>query len=154
MKICLISDSHGDIELVNEIARNNYDCDRFFDCGDSESVEEKNSPFVSVKGNCDYFTNLDKEKIISIFNKNILISHYKQSVEYLKNKNISIHFYGHTHIQEVHEESGIIFINPGSCSRPRDGLVNPYITIIINNENMLIKLHGSKKSYIQKYLFV
>lgn len=53
-----------------------------------------------------------------------------------KETGASLVFYGHSHIADISEQSGFTFINPGSCSLPRQGLPPSFA---------IIKTAGSKR---------
>ena len=54
MKVVVVSDSHSNVSILNEIANKNYDADIFYHLGDSELPEYLLNRFTGVCGNCDY----------------------------------------------------------------------------------------------------
>lgn len=135
MKILIVSDTHRKDEHLHEIIKESGPYDGFIHLGDSEGSEEKFAGWVGkdcesymVLGNNDFFSDLDREKEIQIGKYRILLTHghyYNVSlgVERLeqeaRERNMDIVMYGHTHrpFYEVH--NGIIILNPGSLSYPR-----------------------------------
>ncbi len=122
MKLLVVSDTHGEADLLKELAIKYKDYtkihlgDRGFD---KALLDELN--FIHVDGNCDYGN--DKDKIIEIEGNIILLTHGdKYQVKYdLGNLyfkalevNANIVLYGHTHIQSKIEYNGILFLNPGA----------------------------------------
>ena len=55
MKILLVSDSHGDYESLDRLAKMYPNMDLYLHAGDSEQDEWSIKPFVSVRGNCDHY---------------------------------------------------------------------------------------------------
>ncbi|MCR5787153.1 MAG: YfcE family phosphodiesterase [Acholeplasmatales bacterium] len=122
MKILIISDSHGNLSRVLNLAEKYKDYtkihlgDRGFD---SKSLEELG--FYYVDGNCDY-TQSVKTRICEIDGKRFLLTHgdlynVRNSINNLyylglENKCDYVLF-GHTHVQ-FKEIGDISFINPGA----------------------------------------
>ena len=77
-----------------------------------------------IRGNCDKDKNIAKEdKIIDVYNIRIYLVHdiSKVSID-LKEENIDIVVYGHSHKSNIYEDKGIIYINPGSVGPRRFNL--------------------------------
>ena len=51
LKICLMSDNHGDEYSLSKVLSDNPACDYYIHCGDSLMSEDEIRPFISVKGN-------------------------------------------------------------------------------------------------------
>ena len=119
MKILILSDSH--YKSLNDINFKEYDYILHAgDYGISKNEIEENG-IIYVKGNCD-IEGLN-EVSIEIDNKKFLITHgHLYDVKYDLTRllfkglsqNANFVIYGHTHIANIVEEEGIIFINPGS----------------------------------------
>ena len=50
------------------------------------------------------------------------------------NEEASVALYGHTHIAEVQNKTGMFMLNPGSCSRPRSGQPKSFARIELKND--------------------
>lgn len=132
MKYLIVSDSHHNDEILQKLYKEYPNMDVYIHAGDSCSDIYSIYPFDSVLGNCDYFP-FDEKRIYSSEVGNILLRHHPYiSVEERKNMRIFIH--GHTHIARVIEEGGLLIINPGSISRPRDNS---------NGSFAILKIEGS-----------
>ncbi len=122
MKLLIVSDTHGELDKLIELANKYTDYtkihlgDRGFD---KEELDKLG--FIYVDGNCDIGNNKEKELVID--NDKIFITHGdKYNVKFGLDKlyfkalslNVNYVFYGHTHIQSLIETDGIPFINPGS----------------------------------------
>jgi len=133
MKILIVSDSHGHNEYLDDLIRDNKDVDLFLHAGDAEVPAYTIYPFRVVKGNCDYIYDMEKEFIIPTPFGNLLLRHKGDATEkYLKDHEVKIYVYGHTHIKTCKKKNNICYINPGSLVFPRDD-VGSYV-IIKNNE--------------------
>ena len=51
MKIVVISDNHGDKDVIERIVNIHKDADLYLHCGDSQMFDHEIYPFISVKGN-------------------------------------------------------------------------------------------------------
>lgn len=153
MKLGIISDTHGmkeDIDRAIEVLKG---CDKIFHLGDYKKDVDYirniySGDIISIKGNCDTFNVLEKELIYKIDNKKIFLTHgdyygVNNNIFRLKYRAMELEanivLYGHTHISNIELEENIYFINPGSCSKPRDGYKSVAV-IEINNNNINSKI--------------
>ena len=116
-------------------------CTYLEDASIDESLQELLPPVIAiVKGNGDSEKNAittpksvaspTGRKIITAAGRNIFATHgNRYSVDYgldslaatAKTLDADLVFYGHTHRPAWEENSGTLYLNPGSCSRPRGG---------------------------------
>lgn len=158
MEILIISDTHGRISLAEKaIEQFKNNIDMIIHCGDVvidvKKIKEKyNIPIEYVKGNCDFDLETPSERFIEVEGKRIMITHgHNYGVKYTKTnlyyaaqeKNVDAVIFGHTHIAEVEEAYGILFINPGSISLPRNG-VNSYAILSVSEGKMFASIHKIK----------
>lgn len=136
MKILVVSDSHGNFSLLNEIALNNFNVSIFYHLGDSELPEYMLHSYCGVKGNCD-FNSLPNRKDVEIKGIKIHLEHgdnflFKQNPEeYVKNQDCDIFLFGHTHKKLATKVGNTYVFNPGSLTRPRDSKKGSYLIIDI-----------------------
>ena len=138
MKILVMSDTHGDVNLVNEVLLENGDCDLVLHCGDicvDPSYIYGN--LLIVKGNCDRFSNFPLTRDIEVLGKKI---HFEHGHRYgaLKYENIEklgcdIFLFGHTHCRLADKYKNTYIFNPGSLVRPRDGSKGTYLILTIDD---------------------
>lgn len=150
MRVLVFSDSHGNsynIRKVLEVQSPDYLI--FLGDGLREIETLQNSypdiKFLAVKGNCDFDPTTPEIDLAVIGGKRILFTHghnfgvkfgTQSLIETAKNANIDIVLYGHTHIAEKTYLDGLYIINPGSCSRGREG-GNSYAALDIQNGDVL-----------------
>lgn len=136
MRITVISDSHGNGSAVDRILRREKDSNAVVFLGDVTSdiedfvYEYTDKKFYIVSGNCDFFSHYPHNDIINVADTKIFITHghtfgVKGGTAALekaaRQSGCKIAMYGHTHIPYIKYENGLYIVNPGSCSRPRDG---------------------------------
>ena len=133
MKVLIVSDTHGRDENLEEAVYREAPFDYLIHCGDVEGREISiealaECPCSIVAGNNDFFTDLPQEEEITLEGYKILVTHghyyfvskdHDRIVEKAKAKDCQIVMYGHTHTPVVEEENGILVINPGSLTYPR-----------------------------------
>ncbi|MGB9679123.1 MAG: metallophosphoesterase [Thermoanaerobacteraceae bacterium] len=135
MNLAVISDTHGMLGLVRKGLLAIGEVDYLIHLGDNaddgiELSKEFNIPLEYVRGNCDFASKNDSEKIIDIEGKKIFLTHgHKYYVKYEydiilergRELGVDAIFFGHTHIPMISRHHDILLLNPGSPSLPRDG---------------------------------
>lgn len=141
MRILVLSDSHGDVCSLCAILRMHREADFVLFLGDGEDdffgiqAQEllKNKRFEAFCGNCDFYSTLPKEKLMTIADKRILAMHgHTKSVKYgleslidaAKAQNADIAVYGHTHEPHTENSSGIQIMCPGAVKDGSYGIID------------------------------
>lgn len=133
MKILIVSDTHKSHRNLEKVIEKTKGIDMLIHLGDVEGAEDYiealvDCPVKIVSGNNDFFSDLPGECEFDVEGKHIFITHghpYYVSMgeEYLKKeaqrRGADIVMYGHTHKPSYFEKDGIIVLNPGSISYPR-----------------------------------
>ena len=139
IKVVVVSDSHGNVDVLKDIALIEQDASIFLHCGDSQVPEAYLGPFVSVKGNCDFFMDYPPFRIIDTPYGKIYVEHgnrlFPMGVETLKDLGCKIYIQGHTHVKKIVNIDGIYFANPGSITKPRDGDQGSYLLLTLTKDN-------------------
>lgn len=171
MKYLVVSDIHGSSFYANKIKEifNKENPDKLILLGDLyyhgprnpltleynpmevasifNSLKDK---ILCVRGNCD----AEVDQMISEFeikdslqltinNKNFFFTHgHKYNIDNMPN-GIDILVYGHFHTGFIKERNGVIVINAGSISLPKENTANSYL-IIDNEEIRLYDLEGNE----------
>lgn len=141
MKVLVISDTHGRHENLKGVVKREKPFDLAIHLGDAEGYEadiakEVACPLEIVAGNCDFFSSLSQEKEIAVGKYKIFLSHghyYNVNAEIqdiqreAMGRGCDIVMFGHTHRPLLSKKKGIITVNPGSLSFPRqDGRCPSY----------------------------
>ena len=133
MKILIVSDTHKKHDNLVRILEQEENIDLMVHLGDSEGYEDyiaelAGCPLEIVSGNNDFFTDLDREKVLEVGKYQVLITHghyyyVAMGVEDLKKealgRGMDIVMFGHTHRPFLDKSRGIVALNPGSISYPR-----------------------------------
>ena len=96
--------------------------------------------FAGVNGNCDLPSSVPYKRLFDVEGRRVLMCHghlYQvgMGLSTIKQKardmGANIVLFGHTHIPVNLEESGILFLNPGSLTKPRGGSSRSYALLEI-----------------------
>ncbi len=150
MKILLVSDTHGNDQILRDLYKQYPKMDLYLHAGDSQGDPYTIHPFISVRGNCDSFSFDDKYRVNTPMGYLLMRHRPKHSMdEMLQNKFIVS---GHTHVAKVYEEWGHVFICPGSPNLPRDNSDGTYIIMEIEEKEAIISiLDINTNSICRKY---
>lgn len=148
-RILVVSDTHGRDTGFYELMDTIGPVDLVIHCGDTEGSEGMMAeyckcPFEAVLGNNDFFSFSPKERIIELENHRIMITHgnryqVSSSMAWLLDaayeNECDIVCFGHTHVPYNKKERGILAINPGSLSYPRQSDRMPTYGILNLRDN-------------------
>ena len=146
MRILIVSDTHREDEALKLLLEENAPLDMLIHLGDAEGSEMmyKNwlplsTRLIVLKGNNDFFSDLESERSIRIGNSNCLLTHghyYNVSLDTsllrreAEARGFDIAMFGHTHRPLIETRNGVTLLNPGSLSYPRqEGRQGSYILI-------------------------
>ena len=149
MKILVVSDTHGRDERLEMAVEIEQPFDYLIHCGDVEGREIfiealVACPCIIVAGNNDFFSDLPREEEIVLEGHRIMVMHghnYGVSMdlygisEEAADRNCEIVFFGHTHKPVIEKKNGVLVINPGSLSFPRQEGRKPSYVVMELNEN-------------------
>ena len=135
MKILIASDTHRRDDNLKAVIEQVKPVDMFIHLGDAEGSEQFIPEWLNpdcdiqmVRGNNDFFSMLDREREIRIGTYRVLLTHghyYNVSLgtEMITNeaeeRKLDIVMFGHTHRPCYEVKGGIVVLNPGSLSYPR-----------------------------------
>ena len=142
MKVVVISDAHGDLDLIRRVARIEEKADAFIDAGDSCLDANEIRPFVSVKGNCD-FCFYPLSRILYFESWRVFLTHgasmsLDSMIRLAKSHGCSVLISGHTHQYQNIIKDSIYCLNPGSLSRPRDGYCGSYMVVEFSDTDIKV----------------
>lgn len=132
-KILLVSDTHGFHENLKEVVRREAPFERVLHMGDTEGWDPVirdivGMPVDIVSGNCDWASDLPSEKMVTIDDVHIFMTHGHEYyvttgmevlLEAAEACDCQVVLFGHTHRPFLLNHRGILVANPGSISRPR-----------------------------------
>lgn len=138
MKILIVSDTHRRDGNLQAVIEKTAPFDILIHLGDAEGSEgrietwcHEQNEFCQVHivlGNNDFFSQLDREKEISIGTYRAFLTHghlYSVSVgperllDEARDRKVQIAMFGHTHRPYLDSRGGVTLLNPGSLSFPR-----------------------------------
>ena len=139
MKILLLSDTHGDDQIMFDLKRLYPNMDLYLHAGDSLSDECTIHPFISVNGNCDYYPFPEFYRVATPIGY-LLMRHlpYFDAKQIADNK-ILIH--GHTHKIKVNLDGDKIFLCPGSPNLPKDETEGTYMILDLKERGSFVYIH-------------
>ncbi len=149
MRILIVSDTHGNHRNLDRVLEKIGAIDGFLHLGDVEGDEDYfeallKCPVHIVAGNNDFFSDLPDEKMLQIGKYKIMMNHghgyyvsrnTSRLKKAAKDRGADIVMYGHTHRPDIDFEDGIITINPGSLSYPRQERRRPTYIMMYLREN-------------------
>lgn len=100
---------------------------------------------IAIKGNCDAEVDemisefeLQKSVEMTINGKKFLFTHgHKNNIDNLPEEKIDVLVYGHFHTGFIKEKDGVICVNAGSITFPKNGTKNSYL--IIEDSKIILK---------------
>lgn len=133
MRILVVSDTHGRHRKFDAALQQEGPVDAVFHLGDFQNEEDyfevvSKCPVYMVAGNNDTFSDLPFEREIEFAGKKIFMTHghgqdvyagTRRIVDEGRKRGSDIVMFGHTHIPYLEEIEGILVMNPGSLSYPR-----------------------------------
>ncbi|HNZ50255.1 MAG TPA: YfcE family phosphodiesterase [Bacilli bacterium] len=146
MEILVTSDLHRQVDILATLMKRHPQAQLFLDAGDSERHDFELEPFVTVKGNCDFFIK-NKRRIIPLGNHQIYLFHghffplNPNSLAALAKKNhCDIIIHGHTHRPYYLYHQGVHILCPGSPVFPRTKLGATYALIYLTEAEVIVKI--------------
>lgn len=141
MKVCVVSDSHGMTERIEQVIRRHPNMDLIIHAGDHADDAKAVLDFTvkTVSGNCDHPASAATEELFELHGIRLLVTHghkyrVKESLLPLlyraKEAEADIVVFGHSHVPVIIEEEGILLLNPGSLSYPRGGFRVPSYSML------------------------
>ena len=149
MKVLVVSDTHGRHSKLEEAVQKETPFSYLIHGGDVEGGELSilsisRCPCTIVAGNNDFFTRLPKEAQISLEGQSIFVVHGHQygisggtvGIEAAcRARACRIAIFGHTHRPLIQERDGVLLINPGSLSLPRqEGRRPSYVVLELSRD--------------------
>lgn len=147
MKVLIVSDTHRHNENLEKVLKEIKPIDLLIHCGDAEGTEGQiqqicECPLYIVSGNNDFFSRLpyeiefliDKYKVFMCHGHTYYVSMgLERLLDEARLRKADVVLYGHTHRPIIELRDGIMVINPGSISYPRqEGKIPTYVIMEID----------------------
>lgn len=156
MKCLIMSDSHGHLENLYKIFKDDYDY--LIHAGDQYPdfkyiQREYSINGKGVCGNVDTHGHGEEEVIFDLWGKKVLVTHghvhrvnfgLNKLYYYAKSKSVDVVIFGHTHRRFFDQVDDILFINPGSIHSPRDGKAKSYVSLEVVDNQWVVKFKEIK----------
>lgn len=164
MKILVMSDTHEDSNIIDDVKEHIGSVDAIFHCGDSE-LDLHHSSLEGVHvvlGNCDMDSSIPIEVNISVKGTDIYMTHghlfqVKSSLMSLtyraKELNAQIVLFGHSHVLGAKMINGVLFLNPGSLKFPRGRKEKSYAIIEKSDSRWLVTFFSDKHIELESISF-
>ena len=150
-KIFIVSDTHNDINSLDQALQAEKDAAYIFHAGDHakdiRAIDSYHNDIYAVRGNCDGKYSLEKDtQMISIGKTRFMLTHgHKYGVKFGlgelilegKKRKADAIIFGHTHKAVCENIDGILFVNPGSLSSARSQ-IRTYAMIIMDDDGQII----------------
>jgi putative phosphoesterase len=165
MKVLIVSDNHGQAEVLRQIkARHKEEVDFFIHCGDSEmpSSSDEMKGFYAVRGNCDFDDDYPQQLTKEFSTHRLFVTHghlynVKSSLLPLKyaaeEEQANIICFGHSHIAGVEMLEGKLFINPGSIELPRMTRDKTYAILVAEETLFFVHYYNEKGEKLSSHTF-
>lgn len=158
-RIAVLSDTHSLLRPeIKEILRG---CEVILHAGDIMSQKTANelraiAPTYFVRGNADkeWAEELPRDRILDLYSLRIYMIHNKKEIldDVLKDGNMDVILYGHSHKYEEIRKGSTLFFNPGSCGPRRfhQPITMAVMTVEDGGRQNEKKQEGSVKFSIEK----
>ena len=150
MRIGIMSDTHGELELARQAIAQMGKVDLILHAGDTYAdlvklSKDTDIEMLGVRGNIGHPDEGPAERILDLSGFKIFLVHghhydVKHSLMRLyyraKELEVDVVVYGHTHLAMSAYEDNILFVNPGSVGFPRGKYKNSYAILNLEDENL------------------
>lgn len=161
MKILVMSDTHGDGEVIQRVRNAHRDVDAVFHCGDSELSPDHEvlEGILVVQGNCDWDGAFSDEKVVELFDVKVFVTHghlynVKSTLMPLKYKaeevEANVVLFGHSHLLGAEMEQGVLFLNPGSLKQPRGRAEKSYAILQKETAGWRVQFYSDEQILLEE----
>jgi hypothetical protein len=147
MKIIVVSDTHRNFAVLDEVVGKNLDADLFIHLGDGENEFRDvhnlhpDKAMIYVLGNCDYGMHKSSQIVTACGYKIFCCHGHLQDLHRGGDRVVAaahindckIALYGHTHLYRTEVNDGVFVMNPGSLDSPRNHNLPSYGVIELSS---------------------
>lgn len=146
-RIVVVSDSHGSLRNLDRLLPRIGQPDALWHLGDCTDdaprlADRLNCGYVSVRGNCDPFSDMPLTETVDWHGMRFLLLHGHTVGGRLhllyaaKERQANAVLFGHSHVASIETVENVLLLNPGSLSRPRSGR-GPSVALLDLSDNTL-----------------
>lgn len=165
MQILVMSDTHGDSDVIEKVRGFYPKVDTYIHCGDSELPFSHKAldGMKKVRGNCDIDQAFPDEAVFDIEDVTVLVTHghlynVKTSILSLsyraKEVDAQIVCFGHSHILAAEMIEDVLFLNPGSLLKPRGRKEKSFALVEIEDTYFEVKFFTDDNHCISTHKFI
>jgi len=165
MQILVMSDTHGDSDVIEKVRGFYPKVDTFIHCGDSELPFSHKAldGMKKVRGNCDIDQAFPDEAVFDIEDVTVFVTHghlfnVKTSILSLsyraKEVDAQIVCFGHSHILAAEMIEDVLFLNPGSLLKPRGRKEKSFALVEIEDTYFEVKFFTDDHHCISTHKFI
>ena len=152
MRVLILGDTHAQDDIFLRILAAEKEYDAVLHTGDFEGSEFvyrelSDAPLYAIAGNNDFFTDAPYERVVELEGCRIFMTHghryglekgYMGVCREAHRRNASIAVFGHSHLPVAEYCRGVLMLNPGSTSWPRQENRKPsYIVLNLEDGRVL-----------------
>ena len=161
MRILVMSDTHGEIVVIERVRQHTGPVDAVFHCGDSEldtGHEALQGAYV-VAGNCDWDSSFPAEVITEVNGIKVFMAHghlhqVKSTMMPLSYRaqevDADVVLFGHSHLLGAELVNKTLFVNPGSLSSPRGRKEKSYAIIEKTTKAWVVSFFSEEHLELEK----
>ena len=164
MQVLVMSDTHGDCQVIEKERKFYPNAAAMIHCGDSERpfFHPALEGMQKVRGNCDLDSEFPDVAIFDVDGVTFFVTHghlfnVKSSILSLsyraKEVDAQIACFGHSHILGAEMLDGILFINPGSLLKPRGRKEKSFAVIDIKADQFQVDFLTDDNEIISSHTF-
>ena len=164
MQVLVMSDTHGDSQVIEKVRGFYPNAAAMIHCGDSELAFSHTAlaGMQKVRGNCDMESTFPNEAVFDVGNVTFFVTHghlfnVKSSVLSLsyraKEVGAQIACFGHSHLLGAEMIDDVLFVNPGSLLKPRGRKEKSFAVIKIRDDQFQVDFFTDDNDCISSHTF-
>lgn len=164
MQVLVMSDTHGDSQVIEKVRGFYPNAATMIHCGDSELAFSHTAlaDMQKVRGNCDMESAFPDEAVFDVGDVAFFVTHghlfnVKSSILSLsyraKEVSAQIVCFGHSHLLGAEMIDGVLFLNPGSLLKPRGRKEKSFAVVEIRDDQFQVDFFTDDNDCISSHTF-
>lgn len=164
VKVLIMSDTHGNRQIIEKVKAYYPNAAAFVHCGDSELLFDADElqNFERVKGNCDTDKRFLDEIVFTVGETRFYVTHghlfnVKSSILPLSYRaqevGADIVCFGHSHLLGAELVGNTLFVNPGSLTAPRGRKEKSFVLLALVEEGYIVECYDENNNLLERHLF-